>query len=279
MSARSIGTATVSFGLVSIPVKLYSSNETKSGVSFNLLHEKCGSRLKQQYICPKDNEIVDRDAMIKGYEFAKGQYVTFTAPELEALEATASETIEITESPIYFDKAYYLGPDKGGPKAYSLLAEAMRRTGRVALAKYAARGKQYLVMVRLEGRGLVMQQLRYADEVKPMSEVPLEEVPVTDRELDLAMKLIEQIASDQFKPEAYEDEVRQKTLGLIEQKVQGQDIVAQPEEAPEAKVIDLMEALKASLAARGQTPAARPAKPVAVAEVEEAKPKRSKKAK
>jgi DNA end-binding protein Ku len=184
-------------------------------------------------------------------------------------------------SPIYYDRAYYLGPDKGGPKAYSLLAEAMRRTGRVALAKYAARGKQYLVMVRLEGRGLVMQQLRYADEVKPFSEVPLEETAVTDRELDLAMKLIEQIASDDFKPDAYEDDVRQKTLALIEQKVQGQDIVAQPQEAPEAKVIDLMEALKASLAAKGQSPAAaRPARPAAAAEAqEETKPKRSKKAK
>jgi len=263
----------VSFGLVSIPVKLYSTNEARAGVGFNLLHAKCGSRLKQQYICPKDEEIVERDAMVKGYEFAKGQYVTFTSEEIKALEETASEAIEITEfvpestvSPLYFDKAYYLGPDKGGAKAYSLLGEAMRKTGRVALAKYSARGKQYLVMVRVQGRGLVMQQLRYADEVKPMSEVPLDETPVSDRELDLAMKLIDQIASETFDPEKYEDEVRKRTLEMIEKKVAGQDIVAAPSEAPQAKVIDLMEALKASLAGKG----AAPAKPAAAAAPAEA---------
>jgi DNA end-binding protein Ku len=262
MTARSIGSGTVSFGLVSIPVKLYSTNETKAGVSFNLLHGGgCGSRLKQQYICPKDEVIVERDQMVKGYEFAKGQYVTFSEEELKALEEQSSEAIEITEfvpektvSPLYYDKAYYLGPDKGGAKAYSLLGEAMRKTGRVALAKYSARGKQYLVMVRVEERGLVMQQLRYADEVKPMSEVPLDETPVSDRELDLAMKLIDQIASDQFEPEKYEDEVRTRTLELIEKKVAGQDIVAAPAEAPQAKVIDLMEALKASLAGKAGPP-------------------------
>jgi DNA end-binding protein Ku len=285
MTARSIGSGTVSFGLVSIPVKLYSTNEARAGVSFNLLHGGgCGSRLKQQYICPKDEQIVDRDQMVKGYEFAKGQYVTFTEEELKALEEQSSEAIEITEfvpestvSPLYFDKAYYLGPDKGGAKAYSLLAEAMRKTGRTALAKYSARGKQYLVMVRVQGRGLVMQQLRYADEVKPQAEVPLDETPVSDRELDLAMKLIDQIASDQFQPEKYEDEVRKRTLELIEKKVQGQDIVAAPSEAPQAKVIDLMEALKASLAGKGaQVPA--PAKAV-TAEGDAAQPEERKSAK
>jgi DNA end-binding protein Ku len=268
----------VSFGLVSIPVKLYSTNEARAGVGFNLLHAKCGSRLKQQYICPKDEEIVERDQMIKGYEFAKGQYVTFTAEELKTLEEQASEAIEITEfvpdeavSSLYYDKAYYLGPDKGGAKAYSLLAEAMRKTGKVALAKYSARGKQYLVMVHVQGRGLIMQQLRYADEVKPMSEVPLDETPVSDRELDLAMKLIEQIASDDFQPEKYEDEVRKRTLDLIEKKVAGQDIVAAPVEAPQAKVIDLMEALKASLAGKPAAPAAAAPK-AAPAPAEERKP-------
>jgi DNA end-binding protein Ku len=262
MSARSIGSATVSFGLVSIPVKLYSSNETKAGVSFNLLHAECGSRLKQQYICPKDEKIVERDQMVKGYEFAKGQYVTFTEDELKALEAQSSESIDISEfvpekavSTLYYDKAYYLGPDKGGGKAYSLLGEAMRKSGRVALAKYAARGKQYLVMVRPEGPGLVMQQLRYADEVKPMSEVPLDDKDVSDHELELALKLIEQITSEGFEPTKYKDDVRDKTLALIEQKAQGHAIVTAPEEAPQAKVIDLMEALKASLAAGKTAPA------------------------
>jgi DNA end-binding protein Ku len=279
MTARSIGSGTVSFGLVSIPVKLYSTNETKAGVSFNLLHgDDCGSRLKQQYICPKHEQIVERDHMVKGYEFAKGQYVTFSDEELKALEEQSSEAIEITEfvpeksvSALYYDKAYYLGPDKGGSKAYSLLAEAMRKTGRVALAKYSARGKQYLVMVRIEQRGLVMQQLRYADEVKPMGEVPLDETPVSDRELDLAMKLIDQIASDQFEPEKYEDEVRKRTLELIEQKVAGQDIVAAPVEAPQAKVIDLMEALKASLAGKAGPPQKAAASAAEAAPAEERK--------
>jgi DNA end-binding protein Ku len=264
MPARSIGSATVSFGLVSIPVKLYSTNESRAGIGFNLLHAECGSRLKQQYVCPKDGKIVEREQMVKGYEFAKGQYVTFTSEELDALEAQATESVDISEfvpersvSALYYDKAYYLGPDKGAGKAYSLLAEAMRRTGRVAVAKYAARGKQYIVMVRPEGRGLVMQQLRYADELKPMSEVPLDEKDVSDKELELAEKLIDQITSASFDATKYEDEVRQKTEALIEQKVAGQEIVAAPQEAPVAKVIDLMEALKASLGAGGAKPARR----------------------
>src|ERR1700722_1250005 len=181
-SPRSIGNATVSFGLVSIPVKLYSATQSTAGISFNLLHGKCGSRIKQQYFCPTDNEVVERSELVKGYEFAKDRYVTFTPEELKALEEQATEAIEITEfvpastvAPVYFDKAYYLSPDKGGDKAFRLLAEVMRRAGKVGLARYAARGKQYLVMLRPgpEGSGLVMQQLMYADEVRPISEVPL----------------------------------------------------------------------------------------------------------
>src|SRR5712692_2642373 len=155
MAARPIASGTVSFGLVSIPVKLYSAGESKSAVSFNLLHAKCKSRLKQQYVCPTDNEIVPRDQMVKGYEFAKDQYVAFTEEELKAMGQEAQRAIEITEfvpaeevDPIYFDGAYYLGPDQGGDKAYHLLVRAMRETGRAALAKWAARGKQYLVLIR-----------------------------------------------------------------------------------------------------------------------------------
>ena len=187
MPARSIGTGTLSFGMVSIPIRLYSAGESASAVSFNLLHAKCKTRLKQQYVCPKDEEIVARDQMVKGYEFSKDQYVTFTEDELKAMAEESQRAIEITEfvpasavDAVYYDGAYYLGPDKGGDKAYRLLNEAMKQTGRAALAKWAARGKQYLVLIRPSGKGIVMQQLLYADEVRPISEVPMEDAEVKD---------------------------------------------------------------------------------------------------
>jgi DNA end-binding protein Ku len=262
MPARSIGTGTLSFGMVSIPIRLYSAGESSSAVSFNLLHGKCKSRLKQQYVCPKDNEIVPRDQMVKGYEFSKEQYVTFTEEELKAMGEEAQKAIEITEfvlaskvDPVYFDGAYYLGPDKGGEKAYRLLNEAMKETGRAALAKWAARGKQYLVLIRPADKGLVMQQLLYADEVRPLAEVPIEDAEVKDAELRLAVQLVQQIASDEFRPENYQDEVRKRYQEAIQKKVEGQEITTSPE-APRAQIIDLMEALKASLAAKGRTPGA-----------------------
>lgn len=258
MASRPIGSGTVSFGLVSIPVKLFSAAESSAAVSFNMLHAKCKTRLKQQYICPKCNEIVPRDQTVKGYEFSKDQYVAFTDDEIKALQEETNRAIEITEfvpaqnvDPIYFDGAYYLGPDKGGERAYHLLAEAMRQTGRSALAKWAARGKQYLVLVRAVKGGLVMQQLHYADEVRPFSEVPVGDAEIKEPELKLALQLVEQIASDEFRPESYEDEVRQRMHQAIQRKVEGQEITAAPEQ-PRAQIIDIMEALKASLA--GKTP-------------------------
>jgi len=254
MSARPIATGTVSFGLVSIPVKLYAAGNSAAGISFNMLHAKCGSRLKQQYICPKDNEVVARDQTVKGYEFSKDRYVTFTAEELKALEEQSTQAIEVVEfvpmsmvDPVYFDTTYYLGPDKGGAKAYRLLSEVMKETGRVALAKYAARGKQYLVMLRPLDGGLVMQQLLYADEVRPFSEVPLETTDVKESELQLAKLLVEQKASESFHPEAYADDVRKRVTDLIQRKVEGQEISLAPPEPGGAQIIDLMEALKASL--------------------------------
>lgn len=256
MSARPFASGTISFGLVTIPVKLYSTGESAVGIQLNMLHKKCGSRLKQQYICPTDNEVVGRDEMIKGYEYAKGQYVLFTEEELKALTPEATNAVEITEfvpldqvDPIYYEKATYLGPDRGGDRPYRLLSEAMRKTGRAALARYAARGKDYLVLLRPYEEGLLMQHLRYADELRSFSEVPLAPAEVKEPELRLAVQLIEQIATDKFKPEAYEDHVRQRTRDLIEKKIEGQDITATPQEAPKAQIIDLMEALKASLAA------------------------------
>lgn len=259
MSARAISSGTVSFGLVSIPVKLYSTGESKAGISFNMLHDKCHSRLKQQYICPKDNEIVPRDHTVKGYEFSKDQYVVFTEEELKALEEAASKAIEISEfvpasavDPVYFDTAYYLGPDKGGDRAYRLLVEAMKQTGRCALARYAARGKGYLVLVRPFGKALVMQQLRYPDEVRSVGEVPIEDGDVKEPELKLATQFVGQLSTDTFHPEKYEDKVRKKIEALIQSKQQGNNITLLSPEEPKAQIIDLMEALKASLAQKAE---------------------------
>jgi DNA end-binding protein Ku len=261
MPARTIGTATISFGLVSVPVNLYSSSESKASVSFNMLHKKCGGRLKQQYICPKDEQIVPRDEMIKGYEFAKDQYVTFTTDELKALEEKATQTVDIAEfvpldkvDPVYFDRPYYLAPEKGGEKAYALLSEVMTETGRCALAKYAARGKQYLVMLRPIEGGLVMQQLLYADEVRSFKEVGLPDRPqLREAELKLAQQLVEQISSQTFDPSQYEDDVKKRIQADIQKKVEGKEIEVSAEPEAPAQVIDLMEALKASLgAAKGK---------------------------
>jgi len=256
MSARAIGNATISFGLVSIPVKLYSAANSSAGISFNLLHAKCGSRVKQQYVCPKEeNIIVPREEMTKGYEFSKDQYVLFSTEELKALEEESTQQVDVTEfvpiaaiDPVYFDKAYYLGPEKGGAKAYWLLARALQETGRVALAKYAARGKQYLVMLRPVDGGLVMQQLLYADEVRSISEVELGKEDVKDSELKLATMIVEQRATDRFKPEEYEDEVKKRIQEQLRRKIEtGEEISSSPK-PKSGEVIDLMEALRRSRA-------------------------------
>lgn len=255
MPPRPLANATISFGLVTVPVKLFSANQPSAGISFNMVHAKCGTRLKQQYWCPKDEEVVDRNDIVKGYEFSKGQYVLFNPDELKALEEVSRETIEITEfvpadqvDPVYYEKAYYLGPDKGGDRAYRLLGEAMRQTGVVALGKYAARGKQYLVMLRPKDDGIILEQLYYADEVRSFSEVPLGEGKVKDAEVKLAVQLIEQTRSGEFRPQDYKDEVKERVQELIQRKVEGEEIVAAAEPEPEAKIIDIMDALKASLA-------------------------------
>ena len=254
MAARAIGTATLSFGLVSIPVKVFSSTVSEGDYSFNLLEKKTGSRLKQQYISQQSGEVVPREEMVKGYEFAKGQYVIFTDEELKAVEEKANKSVDIKEfvplekvDPIFFDKGYYLGPDKGAERPYALLREAMKKTRRAAVAQYAVRGKQYLVLVRPQGGGLVMQQLHYAHEIRAMSEVPLGEAKVADAELKLATQLVEQIATDEFKPDQYKDEVRERIEEAIKRKVEGREVTAEPAQEPVAKIIDLMEALKASL--------------------------------
>jgi DNA end-binding protein Ku len=265
MAAHSIGSATVSFGLVSVPVQLFAAGESKASIAFNWLHKKDGARLKQQYVCSKDGEKVERSDMIKGYEFQKGQYVTFTPEELKALEERATGAIDIVEflpqeqvDRIWLDRTYYLGPDKGGERAYKLLAESLEKTKRVALGQYAARGKQYLIMVRPMNGGLVMEQLRYADEIRDIKEVPLPKTEVKKQELDLAIKIIEQASTEEFQPDKYKDNVRDRMQEQIERKVEGKQIVEEPEEAPKARVLDLMQALKQSLEApAAEKPAAK----------------------
>ncbi|MDX1503189.1 MAG: Ku protein [Thermoanaerobaculia bacterium] len=268
MPPRPVASGTISFGLVAIPVKLYSTGGAQKPVSFNMVHKSCGSRVKYRYYCPTDDELVERDELTKGYEFARGQFVLFSDEELKALEPEPTNAVEISEfvpldkvDPIYFEKSYYLGPDKGGAKPYRLLAQTMLDSGRAALGRYAARGKDYLVLLRPFENGLIMQQLRYADEIRAFSEVPIDEAEVKPPELELAKQLVEQTASEEFHPEKYEDEVRQRVWELVEKKVQGEEIVAAPQEEPKAQIIDLMEALKKSLGeAPGKPTQRKPAK-------------------
>jgi DNA end-binding protein Ku len=255
MAARAISSGTIAFGLVSIPVKLYPSVSSSETIHFNTLHKDCGSRVRNQLWCPKDEVVVARDQTAKGYEFAKGQYVTFSPEELKAVEEQSSGGIDIEEfvpldriDPIFFDRAYYLGPDRGAGRAYRLLAHALEQTGLVALAKYAARGKQYLVMLRPLEHGLVMQQLHYPAEVRDFKEVGVDEgITLKDNEVELARKLIEQSCVETFTPGKYSDEVRARVEELIARKVEGEDITQAPAEAPKSQVIDLMSALKQSL--------------------------------
>src|SRR5882762_7524928 len=261
MPPHSVGSGVLSFGLVSIPVKMYTATSS-AGVSFNLLHEKCGSRIKQQQVCPVCNEVLDRSALVKGYEFAKDQYVRFTEEELKGLEGEASRVIDIAEfvpleqvDPIYFEKTYYLGPDKGGEKPYRLLADAMDKAGQVALAKFVMRGKESLVLIRAAQSGLMLHTMYFADEVRDFGEIDKgDSAKIREGELDLALQLINGLAGETFSPARYTDEYRHRVLEMINKKAEGQEITVAEPAAPRAQVIDLMEALKESLAKRGLSP-------------------------
>ncbi|HSE93381.1 MAG TPA: Ku protein [Methylomirabilota bacterium] len=257
MPPHAIGSGTISFGLVSIPVKLYTA--TSGGtVSFNLLHAKCGSRIRQQTFCPTCNAVVDRNELVRGYEFAKDQYVRVGDDELKALEGEASKTIDITEfvplekvDPIYFERTYYLGPDKGGEKAYRLLANAMGKSGRVALAKFVMRGKESLVLIRSAQDGLMLHTMYFTDEVRSFGEIDKgKTAPVRPNEMELAQQLIDGLTNDEFHPEQYQDEYRGRVLDLVNRKVEGREVTVAAPPAPKAQVIDLMEALRESLAKR-----------------------------
>jgi DNA end-binding protein Ku len=254
MAARALASGTISFGLVSIPVKLYTAASSEQ-VSFNMLHKKCGGRVKMQYHCPTDNEVVERSDTVKGYEHARGQYVLFTEEELKAFEAERSNSIEITEFVpltsvdfVSVEKSYYLGSDKGGDKAYSLLSQAMTSKGKVAIGRWAARGKEQLVVVRPYQDGLILHQLYYANEVRAFSEIDgPAKLTISDKERDLAAKLIDQLSSDAFEADKYHDTYSDKVRAAVEQKAQGQEITVAPE-APKAQIIDLFDALKRTLA-------------------------------
>jgi DNA end-binding protein Ku len=282
MPARAISSGTLSFGLVSIPVKVYTATSSKS-VRFSMLHDTDRSRLKQKYVCGTCGEEVSRDQTVKGYEYSRGQYVVLTDDELKGLQRKSDQTIEIEEfvpidkvDPVYFEKSQYLGPDKGGHKAYRLLLEAMTESGRVAVGRYSTRGRQQLVLVRPGRGGLVLHGLFYADEVRGFADIEIdEEIHLKENELDLAKQLIEQLSHEVFDPRKYEDEYRQAVLEAVDRKVAGEDVVVMPKTEQREKIIDLVAALKQSLAEkRGAEPEAKPARKPAKGKGKKAAPKR-----
>ena len=264
MAARAISSGTISFGLVSIPIKVYTATSSKD-VHFSMLHATDKSRLKQQYVCATCGEIVARNDTVKGYEYSRDQYVVVTDDELGALQKKTDQTIEIEEfvpiakvDPIYFEKSNLLGPDKGGQKAYQLLHEAMTKTGRVAVGRYATRGRLQLVLLRPMGQGLAMHGLYYADEVRSFADIEIDKtIALKDAELDLATQLIEQLSHETFDPAKYEDDYRAAILQAVDRKVAGEEIVAAKPEEQREQIIDLVAALKKSLGEKAA--AAKPA--------------------
>ena len=264
MPPRSIGSATISFGLVSIPIRLYVATHSEQ-ISFNLLHAECGTRIKQQTVCPHCNRVVERSELVKGREVSRDRYVTFTTEELEALEAAASPALDIQEfvpladvDPVYFEDTHYLGADKGGEKAYRLLVDAMTATGMGALAQHVSRGKEHLVMIRPRDGVLMLHTLYYADEVRSAADIETgAAVKTKAAEVELARKLVAELSHDAFHPEQYHDHWRERVEAAVQQKVAGEEVQAAPVVPDRAQVIDLMDALKQSLArGRGKAAAA-----------------------
>ena len=258
--ARSIASLTISFGLVAIPVKLYSATVSSERISFNLLREKDGSRVKQQYVAVNDGKPVERSEMVKGYEFAKDQYVRFSPEELKALEDTTTHAIDISQfvpldsvDPLYFDGTYYLAPDKGGAKPYTLLATALRKAQQCAVGRWISRGKEHIVIIRALEDGLAMHQLYFKAEVRDLKDLGIEAAPVSEPELKLARQLIDHLGAKRFDPNEYADEHRARVEAAIRRKVDGKEVslAEGPVSAKGGNVIDLMEALRASIDARG----------------------------
>jgi DNA end-binding protein Ku len=261
MAARSMASLNISFGMVSIPVDLYTATVSSEKISFNLLHAKDGSRLKQQYVCVKEGTVVERSEIVKGYEFAKDQYVQFTAEEIKALDEAGSDTIDIVEfvplssvDPLYFDRSYFLAPGKGGARPYALLSAALRETRRCAVGHWASHGRDHMIVLRPLDKALVMHQLHFAAEVRSIEDIGVVPTEVKDNELKLARQLIDQQATDKFDATLYVDEVRARIEAAIQKKVEGKQISlsASPVRASSSNVIDLMSALKASLGGKQQ---------------------------
>jgi DNA end-binding protein Ku len=257
MPARPISAGMISFGLISIPVRLFTATSPRS-VSFNLLHEKDKSRIQQKIYCPVDDKIIDRTELVRGFEIEKGRYVTFTDDELKSLEAHGDHAIEISEfiplsevDPVYFENGYYLGCD-GSAKSYRLLADAMAQSARVALATYTMRGKEHLVLIRPYAKGLMMHTMYYADEIRSVEDVDRGlSAEAKPAELDLAKRLIADLTQNKFDPAKYHDSYRERVLEAAQRKLEGQEITEAPTEERRGNVIDLMAALKASLEKRG----------------------------
>jgi DNA end-binding protein Ku len=275
MPARSIASLSLSFGLVSIPVKLYSATESETNVRFNMLAPD-GSRVEQQYVSKSTGKKVERADMQKGYEFEKDRFVVFTRDELKALEESPSHMVEILAfvpdkavDPIYYDKAYFIAPDKRGGKPYSLLQQALLQSHRCALASWSNKGKTHIVQVRPTEGGLVFQQLLWGDEVRSITDLHIDEVPVSEAELQLALKIIEQGEADTYDPAQYEDQEKKRVLAAIDAKIAGKQIVTPKEEVEEqgGQVIDLMEALRASLSKNARTKAPTPRAKSTTAEI------------
>jgi DNA end-binding protein Ku len=256
--ARSIWSGAISFGLVNVPVKLYSAVSRKT-VRFNQLNSETGNRIQQKRVDPETGEEVTYEQIVKGFELTKDRYVVITPDELDAIEPERTRTIQIEDfvdlpeiDPIYYDHPYYLVPDKGAAKAYGLLLNAMEASDKVAIARVVIRSKEALVAIRPAGELLMMETMIFHDEVVPhddLDDLPdSKELKVSDREVKMAQQLIDSLSSE-FEPEKYRDEYRDKVLDLIERKAAGEEIAVQPEAPSPAKVPDLMAALEASLAA------------------------------
>jgi DNA end-binding protein Ku len=247
-------TGLLSFGLVSIPVQLHTATKDQR-IAFNLLHAKCGSRIQNRYYCPVCNVVVERDDRIRGYQFAKDQYVQLTEIELESLEAKSSNNIELKEfiplssiDRVYFESAYYLGAGEGGEKPYRLLADALAKSKRAAIAQLVSRGKEQLVLIRPYQNGLIMHSLYYANEVRNFAEIAkAENLKLSEAEIKLGATLIENM-SDGFEPDKYRDEYRERVQAMLDEKSRGRDITITVPEAPRTgQIIDLMQALKQSI--------------------------------
>jgi DNA end-binding protein Ku len=269
MALRPLRNAMISFGLVNIPVRFFTATKSED-VHFNLLHESCGTRVQRKWWCPHHEEIVSSDELIRGYAISKNKYVTFTDEEIDALESDDNRAVEITEflaleqiDPVFYEKAYYLGPAPGGGKTYKLLSAAMKKQGKVALARWISSNREHLVIIRPYEEGLILHTMYYADEVRDFGQVEIENAQLKDKEIKLAEMLIDELTDKKFDPLRYKDEYRERLLDRIKDKSRGKAIVSEEkEEEKGGEVIDIMEALRRSLEG-DRAPRRAPAKPAA----------------